>query len=319
MEIRRLCGEPIIDRTTVGYNPRIHDNINGPSLIRVPEWVVNPLGRYYLYFAHHQGDHIRMAYADNPAGPYTIFKGGVLNLTESRFVDHMASPDVHVDHAVQQIRMYYHGVLTPPEQQQVIAEIDEPFFYKQRTRVALSSDGLHFEEQPQIITSAYLRVVNFQGMFYGITMPGLLYRSINGLDDFERGPLLFGNDKIREAFFFSQGQSNPRHFAIQKQRDSLRLFFSLVPDTPESIYFTDIVLDDDWVNWKINDPVRILYPDTHYEGADLPLEPSARGWSPHPVYQLRDPAIFEESGRTFLLYSVAGERGIAIAELLNTI
>lgn len=24
------------------------ENINGPSLIRVPAWVKNPLGRYYL-------------------------------------------------------------------------------------------------------------------------------------------------------------------------------------------------------------------------------------------------------------------------------
>jgi hypothetical protein len=33
------------------------------------------------------------------------------------------------------------------------------------------------------------------------------------------------------------------------------------------------------------------------------------------VNQLRDPAIFEEDGRTYLLYAVAGESGIAIAEL----
>jgi hypothetical protein len=30
---------------------------------------------------------------------------------------------------------------------------------------------------------------------------------------------------------------------------------------------------------------------------------------------LRDPAIYEENGRTFLLYAVAGESGIAIAEV----
>ena len=29
------------------------DNINGPSLIKVPDWVENPLGKYYLYFSHH--------------------------------------------------------------------------------------------------------------------------------------------------------------------------------------------------------------------------------------------------------------------------
>jgi hypothetical protein len=31
---------------------------------------------------------------------------------------------------------------------------------------------------------------------------------------------------------------------------------------------------------------------------------------------LRDPAIFEENGRVYLLYAIAGERGIAIAEIL---
>jgi hypothetical protein len=30
---------------------------------------------------------------------------------------------------------------------------------------------------------------------------------------------------------------------------------------------------------------------------------------------MRDPAIFQEGGRTYLLYSVAGESGIAITEI----
>jgi hypothetical protein len=33
------------------------------------------------------------------------------------------------------------------------------------------------------------------------------------------------------------------------------------------------------------------------------------------VNQLRDPAIFEEDGRVFLLYAAAGERGIGLAEV----
>ena len=41
------------------------NNINGPSLIKVPDWVENPLGEYYLYFAHHSGKYIRMAYSMN--------------------------------------------------------------------------------------------------------------------------------------------------------------------------------------------------------------------------------------------------------------
>ena len=31
--------------------------------------------------------------------------------------------------------------------------------------------------------------------------------------------------------------------------------------------------------------------------------------------QLRDPAVYVEDGRTYLLYAVAGESGIAIAEV----
>jgi hypothetical protein len=39
---------------------------------------------------------------------------------------------------------------------------------------------------------------------------------------------------------------------------------------------------------------------------------------PRPLFrELRDPCIFREDSRTYLLYVVAGERGIAGAELLN--
>jgi hypothetical protein len=45
------------------------------------------------------------------------------------------------------------------------------------------------------------------------------------------------------------------------------------------------------------------------------VAPSRRGSINEPVNQLRDPAIFEEDGRVYLLYSVAGERGIALARV----
>jgi len=47
-----------------------NNNINGPSLIRVPSWLPNPLGSLYLYFANHQGKSIRLAYADDIEGPW---------------------------------------------------------------------------------------------------------------------------------------------------------------------------------------------------------------------------------------------------------
>ena len=107
-DVERFSSNPIIGQE---MGEDLGNNINGPSLIRVPSWVKHRLGKYYLYFAHHRGKYIRMAYADNLKGPWTIYGPGTLSLSESRFIDHIASPDVHVLEDRQEIRMYYHGCL----------------------------------------------------------------------------------------------------------------------------------------------------------------------------------------------------------------
>ncbi len=43
--------------------------------------------------------------------------------------------------------------------------------------------------------------------------------------------------------------------------------------------------------------------------------PSVRSTAYGVVNQLRDPAIYEEAGETFLLYAVGGESGIAMARV----
>ncbi|WP_210238356.1 hypothetical protein, partial [Mesorhizobium sp. M2E.F.Ca.ET.209.01.1.1] len=62
---------------------------------------------------------------------------------------------------------------------------------------------------------------------------------------------------------------------------------------------------------------ELLRPQTNFEGADLPLRPSRDGAAEGKENALRDPAIFEENGRTWLLYAVAGESGIALAEITS--
>ena len=76
-----------------------------------------------------------------------------------------------------------------------------------------------------------------------------------------------------------------------------------------------IDLTGDWTDWTESAPVEVLRGERPWEGADLPVEPSRGGSIDVPVNQLRDPAIFEEDGRVFLLYAVAGERGIGLAEV----
>jgi hypothetical protein len=97
----RLAHNPIV---TPELSASLGDNINGPSLIRVPAWVQKPFGKYYLYFAHHQGKFIRLAYADQLEGPWKIYEPGTLQLKEAGAChDHIASPDVHIDDATPNI------------------------------------------------------------------------------------------------------------------------------------------------------------------------------------------------------------------------
>ena len=58
VKVTRVLDKPIIGPD---IHPSIGVNIQGPSLIRVPDWVENPLGKYYLYFADHKGLYIRLA------------------------------------------------------------------------------------------------------------------------------------------------------------------------------------------------------------------------------------------------------------------
>ena len=43
-------------------NSKSGSNICGPSVIRVPKWVKNPLGKYYMYFARHSSSSMGAAF-----------------------------------------------------------------------------------------------------------------------------------------------------------------------------------------------------------------------------------------------------------------
>jgi len=101
-----------------------------------------------------------------------------------------------------------------------------------------------------------------------------------------------------------------------KRSSELWVLWTRVGEAPERILLSRIDLTGDWLNWKDSPPVEILRPERSWEGADAPLIPSVRSTAYGQVNQLRDPAIFEEDGRIYLLYAVAGESGIAIAEVL---
>ena len=318
LQVKRLVDYPIINAK---LDSSMGQNIQGPSLIRTPQWVKSPLGRYYLYFAHHKGTYIRLAFADTLQGPWKIYRLGTLHLEASRFLTtppklsesqriqvearyaaskvqighaityeattpHIASPDVHVDNKRQCIRMYFHGL------QDIATQV---------TRVAESSNGIDFHVFAPVLGRSYMRVFQWNQMTYAMSMPGQFYRSTDGLSQFESGPLLFN--------------ANMRHAALLVRESTLYVFWTQVGHAPERILVSTIDLSLDWMQWHASEPVEVLRPERDWEGANAPLEPSIRSTAYGQVNQLRDPAIYTENNRVFLLYAVAGESGIAIAEV----
>ncbi len=296
--VRRLVDFPIISPGHLGKED--YDNINGPSLIKVPEWLPRPLGKYYLYFAHHNGQSIRLAYANNLQGPWTVYAPGTLQLTDAPgCTGHIASPDVHVDHAKRQIRMYFHGVVR-----------DRP---QQRSFVAYSGDGINFVGKSTAIADFYLRVVKYGSVWIGMSKGGVAYISTSPDDNFQRLPV--------EIFPMRHPRANApgdvRHVALHTTKDRLWIYFTKIGDAPEQILKAGIDLSLPIREWRASASTKVLRPEQGWEGATLPLKPSVAGAAHQPENALRDPAIFEEDGKVYLLYSVAGESGIGIAELFD--
>ena len=187
--IERFRTNPIIHP---GLDESIGANINGPSVIRVPDWIPHPLGRYYLYFAHHQGGFIRLAFADDLEGPWSIYTPGTLRLEQTSFLHHIASPDVHIDEEHQRIVMYYHGCVS----------LERHGMKGQRSGIAVSHDGIEFEDTTQApLGPFYFRVFRFAGAFFAlgksIDSPGgtELLRSGTGEGPFEDGQRILDNTR----------------------------------------------------------------------------------------------------------------------------
>ena len=172
---------------------------------------------------------------------------------------------------------------------------------RQITRLATSKDGINFTGSPEVLGRPYFRVIKTEDYYFALAMPGYLYRSNDGIKQFEEGPQLFNDDM--------------RHSALLIRGNTLYVFWTQAGYAPERILLSTIDMRGDWLGWQATPPTEILRPELDWEGADLDIEPSIRGYIDERANQLRDPAIFRDGDAIFLLYSVAGESGIAIAKL----
>ncbi len=285
----------------------IGNNINGPSLIKAPNWLPNCLGRYYLYFGHHFGQNIRMAFSNNLTGPWNIYKGGVLHLKETPFtherpdakqpkwateegVDglypHIASPDVHINTREKSLEMFFHGLDHDGEQ---------------RSLRALSNDGLTWWVQSQRIKQTYLRVFRYKNIKYALGWGGQILRQ-NSDGTFELGPWSFGDQGHRHASALVQG-------------DKLHVVWTRIGDAPEQILYSTIDISLSWRDWYATEGQVILKPKFDWEGANLPISNSTVGGLTKQEHALRDPFLFEQNEEIYMLYAGGGETCIGIAKL----
>jgi hypothetical protein len=317
----RLAQNPLI---TVASSRSLGGNVNGPTVIRVPDWVERPRGRYYMYFANHTGTSIRLAFADSIEGPWRVHEPGVLDVqktaffrpqpdpqeTLADFYTHVASPEILIDATRRRLVMWAHGWWTNGERWPTDPVAAQAWArekgYGQFTQAAESTDGLHFQTHPRITRTSYLRVFQYGEYFYGMSRLGQLSRSQDLLGSFEVGPNPFRDSNYARRV---------RHVGLVRRGDRLHVFFTAIGDAPERVLMSTLDLTSDWSKWRATPPVEVIRPEAHYECADMAVAPSEAGDVDTRVRQIRDPFVFEDQGRAFLFYSTCGEQGIAAAEI----
>ena len=314
VEVRRIGTGPVIHE---GMDQRMHErgrvsegvghytNINGPSVIRVPSWVRGPpLARYYMYFAHHKGSYIRMAYSDAVGGPWTVYKPGVLAIADSGFPTvrpkdddpdrvkteaelagsdelrpHVASPDCIVDDENRRLVLLFHGLEGKPQAS------------TQLSRVATSIDGVTWSVEPGTIGRPYMRGFRAPSIlgndWFSLSMPGNFYRSTSG--GMPPWTVRETRQTCGKRYLFTPKM---RHSAVLVRDDELWVFWTRVGDAPERILLSRVALSADWADWALLPPplnakggcsgggmmeIEVLRPELEWEGASIPPEPSKRG------------------------------------------
>lgn len=346
--IRLNNGNPIIE-PSMFTNASDGENINGPSLIRVPDWIAtgnraHASAQYYLYFAHHSGDYIRMAWAANIEGPYTLYDDsstpgnrGVLDNDEADIVlidnhatypdlyieeNHLASPDVIVDDTNQRIIMYFHSGSS--------YYVDGVEQNDQVTWASTSDYGLEFYNgiEPVQLGSSYFRIFEHGGEMYALDNGAKTNKALDAANpwaipnghDFttqlwERAADNGFSDDIPE----STSDLRIRHTGVHVVGNQLQAFYSRRGDFQERIQLSTIDMTADWESWDPTyPPIEILAPNPGWEGGERTLANSETSAGVD-LNQLRDPDIFEDSdGQLYVVYTGNGEGGLGIAKLYET-
>ena len=199
---------------------------------------------YIMFFADHEGDQIYVASASSMKGPWTIRPGAPLALTQmpgSTFIDHMASPDVHIlDDADegQGFRMYWHGVYTGTD--------------KQCSGLAhAGTDPLNFtpdvaagQQWSNTLGRFYFRVWEWRGKYYTMAKFHKVGQGELWTADTPQGPF----HKVKNLIPLL------RHCGILVKGDVAMIFYTQIGDAPEHVEMVTVDLSGDPSTWVASDP-----------------------------------------------------------------
>ena len=326
-----------------GYAEADGKNINGPSVVKLPKWLpeekrVDKRAKYYLYFAHHHGKYIRMAWSEKITGPYHLVGDSPLYgkhanaalaldkippvLGEVSTGNHVASPVVIVDDERHEFKLYYHA---PAQYKNKGRRINQVTFF------ATSPDGLQFHKNiaPVYLGIFYFSPFKVNNRWYAFTNRGELCEAPEGGEiavpkDFNAKKPLWKNwGRFFEKTIADYCKRNDikevigvRHLSQVQKGNVLHVFFSSREDTPERLYHVCVdVSDEDCRNWKVGPVELVMSAEETWEGGQLTPKKSVDGYSPKPVNEIRDTFVYTENGRYYLFYCAGGERGIGVASL----
>ena len=271
---------------------------NGPTVIKVPDWVEEPLGAYYMYFGDHRGVEIRLAFSDSLSGPWTVSPNPALRLDETLAIGgHIASPDVYIDDDSHTIYMTVHG------------EPISTMYENQVSVLVESQDGFVFAQDPSYTgsiwaTFPYARILKIDDTFVRIDpMEHQVSRSDSITGPFSE-PVNYSLPINREH----------RHASVLLDGTSIVIYYTRVRDAPERIYRATIDASQPWGQWALTNEQCVRRPERSWEGAQFPVKFSKSGPA-NSVNQLRDPFIYDDGTDRALFYSYAGESGIAMAAI----
>jgi len=350
-EVVRMDNNPIVYQemfTELGVEDE-GENINGPTVIRIPDWIApenraDSTANYYIYFAHHDGEYIRMAWAAEIKGPWHLYQSGSsvergdrgvldnggkdINLDNGIRIDfnHLASPDAIVDDENKRIILYFHsGPSTYVN--------DEKVSTSQVSWVSFSPYGLDFYDNIQSVFfgPSYFRVFDYDNEKYALTNDGTPYKAPSitapwtAPAGYDYSKKLW--DKHPENPFklditnagISKDDLRVRHTGVRVVGDELHVFYSRRGDAPERIQMSTIDMSvGDWEDWDASyPPTELITAEEGWEGGQYAIENSETSTAPENVNQLRDPFVFEDDNDSlYLFYTGCGEDAIGVARLI---